>query len=65
MDFSKLLHGFVKIDVWISSKLLHGFVKIDKWIKWKSCSLYFSPFAKHNQAEVSKISKIVEASALN
>ena len=33
MDFSKLLHGFVKIDTWISlscymdlSKLMHGFL---------------------------------------
>ena len=35
MDFSKLLHGFVKIDIWIFlscymdlSKLLLGFVKV-------------------------------------
>ena len=32
------------------SKLLHGFVKVFKWI-CQSCSLYFSPFAKQNQAE--------------
>ena len=35
MDFSKLSHGFVKFDVWISPgcymdllELLHGFVKV-------------------------------------
>ena len=36
LDFSKLLHGFLKIDIWISL----------------SCSMYFWPFAKQNQAEV-------------
>ena len=37
MDFSKLLHGFVKIDT-CGSKLLHGFFNIDIWI----CYLYLS-----------------------
>ena len=57
MDFSKLLHGFVKIDKCMSlsfymdlSKLLHGFVKVVTWI-CQSCFMYFSPFAKQNQAE--------------
>ena len=57
MYFPKLLHGFVKIDTWISlscymdlSKLLHGFVKVVTWI-CLSCSMYFLPFAKKNQAE--------------
>ena len=58
IDFSKSLHGFVKIDTWISlicymavSKLPYGFVKLVTWIG-QSCFMYFSPFAKQNQAEV-------------
>ena len=54
MDFSKLLHGFVKIDIWISlscymnlSKLIHIFT----WI-CQICFMYFWPFAKQKQAEV-------------
>ena len=38
MDFSKLLHVFVKIDTWISS--CYGFVKVATWI-CQSCSMYF------------------------
>ena len=44
----KLLHGFVKIDTWISlscymdfSKLLHGFFKVDSWIS-VSCYMELS-----------------------
>ena len=58
MYFTKLLNGFFKIDTWISlscymdlSKLLHGFVKVVSWI-CQSCFIFFSPFAKQNQAEV-------------
>ena len=36
MDFSTLLHGFFKVATWI----------------FQSCSMFFSPFAKQNQAEV-------------
>ena len=36
MDLSKLILGFVKVDTWICL----------------SCSMYFSPLAKQNQAEV-------------
>ena len=37
MDFSKVLDGFVKIDIWISLsctivQLLYDFVKVAKWI---------------------------------
>ena len=32
------------------SKLLHGFVKVVTRI-YKTCSMFLSPFAKHNQAE--------------
>ena len=39
----ELIHGL--------SKLLHGFVKVVMWI-CQSCSMYFSRFAKQNQAEV-------------
>ena len=31
------------------SRLLHGFVNVVTWI-WQRCSMYFSPFAKQNQA---------------
>ena len=56
LDFSKLLHEFVKIDTWIChpnwymdlSKLLHGYFKVVSWIG-HSCSMYFSAIAKHNQ----------------
>ena len=67
MDLAYLynVHGFVEIDKWTSlivymdmSKLLHGFVKAVKWI-CQSCSIYFSPLAKQNRAEV------VGASALS
>ena len=58
MEFSRLLHGFVKIDTKISlschmdlSKLLHGFALVVTRI-CLSCFMYFSPFAKQNQAEV-------------
>ena len=41
MDFSKLLHGFVKINKWISrscyvdlSKLINGFLQVVTWICW-------------------------------
>ena len=58
MDFSKLLHGYVKIYTWISltcyldlSKLLHAFVKVVTQI-CQSCSMFFSLFAKQNQAAV-------------
>ena len=48
------------------SQLLHGFVTVASWIR-QSWSMYFLPFAKQNQAKVclTKISKLVEASALN
>ena len=49
-----VLHGFVKIDKWISlscymdlSKLIQGFVKVATWI-YQTC---FSPFAKKKQAK--------------
>ena len=39
MNFAKLQHGFVKIDIWISfgfymdlPMLLHGFVNVATWI---------------------------------
>ena len=58
MEFSWLLHGFVKIDTKISlschmdlSKLLHGFALVVTRI-CPTVSVYFSPFAKQNQAEV-------------
>ena len=45
-------------DPWISfgchlnlSKLIHEFVQVVTWI-CQSCSMYFLPFAKQNQAEV-------------
>ena len=45
MDFSKLVHGFVKVAACMDmSKLLHGFVKVVLCIS--------RPFAKQNQAEV-------------
>ena len=50
--------GFVRIVTWIFlscymdlSKLLHGFVKVVTWI-CQSCSIYYSTFAKQNEAEV-------------
>ena len=53
-----LLHGFVKIDTWISKschmdllKLLHMFVK-NVTLICKSSSMKFLRFAKQNQAEV-------------
>ena len=49
MDLSKLLNWFVKVVTLIC----------------QSCSLYFLPFAGQNQTEVLKISKLVEAFALN
>ena len=57
MDFSKSLHGFVKVDVFfwvvkcICHSCWHGFVKVVTWI-CQSCSIDFSPFAKQNQSEV-------------
>ena len=65
LDLSKLLHGFVKIDTWISlsvtwicqgcrmdlSKMLHGFIKVVTCI-CQSCSLYFLSFGKKKEAEV-------------
>ena len=65
MDPSKSKNGFLcvvtwisQIDTWISiscnvdlSKLKHGFVKVVTWI-CHTCSMYFSPFAKQNKAEV-------------
>ena len=52
MDFSKLLHGFVKIDTWFHfGNVASHFFKVDTWI-CQSCSIYFLPFAKQNQAEV-------------
>ena len=57
MDFFKLFHGFVKIDIWIFlsyymdlSKLLLGFVKVATWI-CRNCT-YLLAFAKQNQADV-------------
>ena len=44
MDLIKLLHGFRKIDTGIDT----GVVKLI----CQSCPMYFSPFAKQNQAEV-------------
>ena len=32
MDFSELLHGFVKIDTWISKSYYMEFVEFDTWI---------------------------------
>ena len=53
---------------WLNSlsTLVYEFVKVLTW-KCQSCFMYFLPFAKQNQAEVclTKISKLVEASALN
>ena len=70
MDFSELLHG-LKLGTWTYlicymdlSKMLNGFVKVVTWV-CQSCSMYLSPFAKQNQAEVSPRLKLVEASALN
>ena len=64
MDFSKLLHGFPKVDPWITlscymdlSKLMHGFILIVTWI-CQSCSMYFSPFVKQNHAKVSRLVKL-------
>ena len=37
MDFSKFLHGFVKIELDFST-LVHGFVNVAPWI----CFLYIS-----------------------
>ena len=58
MNFSMLFNVFVKIDTWISlrcymdlSKLLHGFVK-DVTQICQTCSMFLSPFAKHNQAKI-------------
>ena len=49
------LRGFETIDslsfYMDFPKLQHGFVKVVSWIL-QSCSLFFSPFAKQNQAEV-------------
>ena len=44
LDLSKLLYMYF-------SELILGFVKVDAWI-CLSCSMYFSPLAKQNQAEV-------------
>ena len=53
MIFSDFLHVFVIIDTSYMdfSKMLHGSVQVAKWI-CQSCSIYFFPFAKQNQAEV-------------
>ena len=58
MDVYFLLHGFVKTDTWISlgcymdfSNFLNEFVK-DVTSIFQSCSMYFLPFVKQNQAEV-------------
>ena len=74
MDFSKLLHGFVEIDIWISlscfmdlSKLIFGFVLVITWI-CQSCYLkllYLFAFAKQNQAEVWPRSFCCELEVLN
>ena len=68
-NFSKLLHGFVKIYTWISlgcnihfpnmdlSKLLHGFVKVVLCISL--------PFPNKTKLKFDQISKPVEASASN
>ena len=44
MDFSKLLHGFLKVATWIFlrcymdlSKLIHGFLQVVKWICQNWC----------------------------
>ena len=49
MDLSTLMHWFLEGVKWIL--LLCAFVKVVMWI-CQSCSFYFSPFAKQNQAEV-------------
>ena len=61
MNFAKLLHGFVKIDIWISlacymdlSMLLRGFLKVNTWT-FQSHFMYFSPFAKQNKAALKKV----------
>ena len=41
---------FVSCDMYLS-KLIYGFLKVASWI-CQSCSMYFSPFVKQNQAEV-------------
>ena len=48
MEFSKLLHGFVKIDefvkidIWISLKKLHELIKVVTW-NCQTCLMYFLP----------------------
>ena len=79
MYFSKLVHGFVKIDTWISpsyymdlSKLLNGFVKVAMW----NCLSCYTDLSKpfhiflalcqtKPSLDLTKISKLVEVSALN
>ena len=79
MDLSKLLDGFVKVDVWISlscymdlSKLIHGFIDFFTFIR-KSCFMDLSElcyvFPAHCQIKSSwsltKTSRLVEAFAMN
>ena len=58
IDFSMFVDRFVIIVPWISlscymdlSKLQYGFAKVVTWI-CQSSSIYFSPSAKQNQAEI-------------
>ena len=62
------LHGFVKIDDWISlscyidlSNLLYGFVKVVTWI----CSMHFSPLPNKTKLKFDQDFKAVKASALS
>ena len=46
------MYGFLRMDCLMDlSKVLHGFVKVVMWI-CQSCFMYFSPFAIQNQTEV-------------
>ena len=71
MDFSRLLHGFVKNHKKSQkdfSKLLHGIVKIDSWISVKqifqSCSIS-RPLPNKTKMKFDQESKLVKAFALN
>ena len=70
MDFSELLHGFLKIDTWISltchmdlSKLMHGFLKFVIWI-CQSCSVFSRPLRNKIKLKFDQDFKVVEAAAL-
>ena len=54
MDFSKLVNGFVRIEIWISLICYNGFVKIDTWISL-CCNMDLRQLLFQENIEVVKV----------